>query len=455
MTNMQRNSYVKKGAIVLLWLAVWQGLTWLTGNRLLMAGPYETAKAWIENIQDAAFVKIILFSLARIGGGFLTAFAAGVLLGTAAYRIRTVREILSPFMTFIKAVPVASFVVLLLIWWGSERLSAAVVFCIVLPNVYESVLHGLSCADPKMLELARVFDMPVKNRFFYIYRPALKPFMDNCLRISLGMSWKSGVAAEVIGTPDFSIGERLYMSKIYLDTAGVFAWTLTVILLSYLFEKCGLFIWKRFCEWKPVCREPVHRETAWETELAQVDKTFDGKKVLSGVTKKIEKGKIYCLMALSGAGKTTLLRVISGLEGADKGAAVKQKLKYSVVFQEDRLAEDETAETNVMMVCGSRKQAEIRAHLESLLSEGEGKKKCAAMSGGMKRRVCLARAVLSKSDVLLLDEPFAGLDEETRKRAAEYLLQHREGRTVILATHDETDSRILGGEIWRLSAPCE
>lgn len=427
MIYMQRNKYLKRILILLLWLAVWQFFAWMMGNKILMAGPLDTVKAWMENVQNPAFVKIVLFSLFRIGSGFLLAFITGILLGCAGYRFRLVQEILSPFMTFLKAVPVASFVVLLLIWWGSGMLSAAISFLIVLPNVYVNVLQGLNCADPKMLEMAQVFDMPKKNRFFYIYRPALKPFMDNCLRISLSMSWKSGVAAEVIGTPDFSIGERLYLSKVYLDTAGVFAWTATVILLSWLFEKCGLFLWKKFCDWKPACGEPMRKYS-------------DGKLMFSGVDKKIEEGKIYCLMAPSGAGKTTLLRKLSGLESGNT----------SMVFQEDRLAEGENAEQNVMMVCGSRRREEIRRHLALLLDEADIDKPCGIMSGGMKRRVSLVRAVLAQSNVLLLDEPFAGLDDANRRTAAEYLLAYRADRTVILATHDETDCQLLNGEIWRL-----
>ena len=89
----------------------------------------------------------------------------------------------------------------------------------------------------QMLEMARVFRLPARSRFFYIYRPALKPFLYSGMKISLGMCWKSGVAAEVIGTPDHSIGEKLYMAKIFFSTDELFAWTAAVILLSFLFEK--------------------------------------------------------------------------------------------------------------------------------------------------------------------------------------------------------------------------
>lgn len=107
-----------------------------------------------------------------------------------------------------------------------------------------------------MLQMAEVYRLPGFSRFFYVYRPALKPFLYSSMKISLGMCWKSGVAAEVIGLPDFSIGEGLYFSKITLNTAGVFAWTGVIILLSILFEKLVLNGTERFLNWEPEVKKP-------------------------------------------------------------------------------------------------------------------------------------------------------------------------------------------------------
>lgn len=461
------NNIVKKIGIMLFWLAVWQVLTWCVGNRILLAGPIDTLRAFTAGLQDGEFYKTILFSLCRIGAGFGFGVLAGSLLGAFGYRFRLLREILSPMMMFFKTVPVASFVVLLLIWWGSKGLSVAVVFIVVLPIVYTSVVQGLMAADIKMLEVAEVFHMPSIGRFFYIYRPALKPFIDSAMTICLGMSWKSGVAAEVIGTPAFSIGEQMYMTKIYLDTSGLFAWTATVVLLSFLFEKICLCLWKKFCLWKPAWNampERTNREKSGKrnagVETADTDqlvlekmcKSFDGKRVLENVNKNLEKGKIYCLMAPSGAGKTTLLRILAGLEQADGGEMTADGLNQicTVCFQEDRLAEQYTAMDNILMVVGSRRKAEAKTHLLRLLPEEALTQNCNALSGGMKRRVSLVRAVMAESEILLLDEPFAGLDEENKKKCAEYILVYQQERTVIVATHDEADATWLGGEIWKL-----
>ena len=118
-------------------------------------------------------------------------------------------------------------------------------FLVVVPMVYVSTLSGLEHTDKKLLEMARVFSIPMWKRIHYIYVPALLPYLVNGCRTALGMSWKSGVAAEVIGIPEGSIGEQLYYSKLYLDTAGLFAWTFVIIVISALFERFFLYLLKK------------------------------------------------------------------------------------------------------------------------------------------------------------------------------------------------------------------
>ena len=148
-------------------------------------------------------------------------------------------------MVLLKSIPVASFVILALIWAGSGNLSVLIAFIVVLPMIYVNTLAGLKSTDGKLLEMARVFRMPLARKVRYIFVPALLPYLKSGCRIALGMSWKSGVAAEVIGVPDHSVGEKLYMAKIYLNTGDVLAWTLVIILVSALFERAVLGILDR------------------------------------------------------------------------------------------------------------------------------------------------------------------------------------------------------------------
>ena len=281
------NRYCRKAAIVLFWLAVWAGLALAVDNKILLAAPWETAGELLEMLGEASLYLSVARSLLRIGLGFAAGFAAALLLAAAGSRFRLLEDILSPVMTLIKTVPVASFVVLLLIWWGSSFLAAAVSFLVVLPNIYISTLEGLKAADKGLLQMAQVFSVPLWNRFFYIYCPALKPFLSGSLRVALGMCWKSGVAAEVIGTPDYSVGEGLYMSKIYLNTAGVLAWTAVIVIVSFLFEKAVLWLFGLFLAWEPSCRRAqakAYPPPVGALRMENVEKSYGGCTVLKDCT---------------------------------------------------------------------------------------------------------------------------------------------------------------------------
>ena len=180
----------------------------------------------------------------KISTGFLGAFLAGILTGSAACRFPFLKDLLEPVMVLVKSVPVASFVILALIWIGSRNLSVFIAFLVVFPMIYINTIAGLHSAEPQLLEMARVFHMSGWKKFRYIYWPALLPYLISGANISLGMSFKSGIAAEVIGVPDHSIGEKLYMAKIYLSTADLFAWTLVIIVISGLFEKVFIALLK-------------------------------------------------------------------------------------------------------------------------------------------------------------------------------------------------------------------
>lgn len=457
--------YIKKAAILLFWLLVWQLAALLSDNVLLLAGPVETLKALVREASSAAFYQTAALSLGRILVGFLAAFFLGCLLGAASYRLPFAEALLSPFLLFCKAVPVACFAVMLLIWWGAGWLSVAISFLVALPVVYVNFLEGLKQTDRKLLEMAAVFHMPLKNRLFYVYRPALAPFMESGLKTALGMGLKAGIAAEVIGMPMWSIGGEIYLSKIYLDTAGVFAWTAVVILLGFCLEKGVLFLWRGFCKWKPNPKRNRRLAPACcaEIEIHNLQKTYGEKKVLENIEKTLKAGGIYCLMAPSGAGKTTLLHGLAGLAKPDGGSICvhlregeetagrsgKSRQGAGMVFQEDRLCEEETALRNVELVCGEGETA--RACLRDLLPEEALSEPVKNLSGGMRRRVCLARALAADGAILLLDEPFNGLDEENREKAAAATRRYRRNRLTVVATHQAKDAERLSGEIWELS----
>lgn len=242
---MNHNTRFRKYFIWLFWIAVWQAANLMIHNNIIFVGPIDMAAALAQLAGDGAFWATIFNSFVRICAGFLGAFVLSILLGSLAYVFPLVKELLEPLMLLIRSVPVASFVILALIWIGSRNLAVFTSFLVVVPIVYISTLSGLEHTDKKLLEMAHVFHMPLLKRIHYIYIPALLPYLISGCKTALGMSLKSGVAAEVIGIPNGSIGEQLYYSKLYLDTAGLFAWTFVIIVVSALFERIFLWLLKK------------------------------------------------------------------------------------------------------------------------------------------------------------------------------------------------------------------
>lgn len=238
----------KKALIVLGWLALWQLASLWVNQSVILAGPVEAFQALLAMGGTVEFWQTIAFTLLRIVGGFLLAFCAGVVLAALAHRWPLVGEALAPAVTVMKSVPVVCFVILALVWVGSQNLTFIIVFVIVFPILYLQTLEGLARADVKLLEMARVFRLSGWRRLRYVYLPALLPSLVSGCRLALGMSWKSGVAAEVIGTPLHSIGQQLYFAKIYLEIDRLFAWTFVIVSLSALFERMFLWLLDRVAE---------------------------------------------------------------------------------------------------------------------------------------------------------------------------------------------------------------
>ncbi len=176
-------------------------------------------------------------------------------------------------------------------------------------------------------------------------------------------------------------------------------------------------------------------------EAIKVSKSFEGQAVLTDFSARLEKGRKYCLMGASGSGKTTLINLLLGLMKPDSGTIRRAPdLKMSAVFQEDRLLEQMTAALNVALVSKAT-AGQIEALLLALAISPESlPQPVSAYSGGMKRRVALARALLADYDVLFLDEPYKGLDEKTRVQVMRVVEKATAGKTVLLITHDKEET---------------
>ena len=196
------------------------------------------------------------------------------------------------------------------------------------------------------------------------------------------------------------------------------------------------------------------RCAASSVKVRSLSKAYREKTVLADLSFSLEAGQIYCLMGTSGIGKTTLLRILMGLETPDKGSAVPEirpESAISAVFQENRLLGYADALDNIRIAGGRRGLCcTPQEVLQNLIEPEAWQKRTELLSGGMQRRVALARALAVRSGLILMDEPFTGLDEETKKRTIQQILQFREGRTLLVVTHQEEDVQLLGARVLRI-----
>ena len=241
--SMSRNrmlSIIKKAGIIGIWLVIWQIASSVTGLAFLLPGPVTVFLALGKALCTRAFYRVVFHSFIKISAGFLAALLAGLVLGSIAAVKKGVQSFLEPLVLLMRALPVAAFIIVMLIWFGSQNAAVTIGFMVVFPMVYQAVLEGVCAADTKLLEMAAVFELSPVKKVRYIYVPQIMPFLNAAVKTAAGMCWKAGVSAEVIGLVKNSIGEELYYAKLYLMMPELFAWSITIMCISFLFEKLAV-----------------------------------------------------------------------------------------------------------------------------------------------------------------------------------------------------------------------
>lgn len=223
---------LRTGAALLFWLALWFLAATAAGQELLLPSPAQVAVRLWGLVCTPEFWLTVGRSVLRVLTGIALAALLGVLLALLTHRSALMTALLSPVMTLVKSTPVASFIILALVWLGRSVVPLFIAALMVLPVVWSNVSAGLQGVDPGLLELARVYRLPRTRVLRRIVWPSVLPHLRAALRSALGLGWKAGIAAEVLTVPPYSIGKRIYEAKLYLETTELFAWTAAVILLS-------------------------------------------------------------------------------------------------------------------------------------------------------------------------------------------------------------------------------
>ena len=240
-----RRRIFKSLIITIAWFLIWQGASMAVGSSLLLPSPFDAFSSLARLVTQGAFWESTLFTLLRISGGFILGMSIGTALAVLSAASSWADAFLSPLRDIVKATPVTSFIILVLLWLSTGITPLFISFLMVLPIAWTNVYEGIKAVDPKLVEMGRVFRLSAWDNLRSIYAPSVRPYFSAASTTGLGLAWKAGVAAEVIALPSFSIGRSLYESKIYLETPDLFAWTAVVVIVSMLLEHLVVRLMRR------------------------------------------------------------------------------------------------------------------------------------------------------------------------------------------------------------------
>jgi len=239
------NKLFRAGVACLFWLGVWQILASVVGIALLLPGPVAVGQALIYLLGTAGFRAATGFSLLGILIGFLAGVAAGSLLAWLTWASRLVDAIISPFLRLVRTTPVASFIILALLWLSNRTVPMVIAALMVAPILWSSTKTAIEETDQSLLEMGRVYRFSPWRTFRLIYLPQILPQWTAAAATAMGLAWKSGIAAEVIAQPSPAMGTNLFRAKLHLTTDQLFAWTVLVVILSFLLERLFVLAMRR------------------------------------------------------------------------------------------------------------------------------------------------------------------------------------------------------------------
>lgn len=240
--NSRLKRIVRKLLVAAVWLALWQLVNLAVKQEILLPSPMQTAQKLLELAQTGQFWISAFLSLLRILYGFILGVLFGAILGVVTAKIPLLYDFFSPALSIIKATPVASFIILALVWIKKDNVPVFISFLMVLPIIWANTSEGIHQTDKELLEMAKIFRFSTGKLITKIYIPSVMPYFFASCTTSLGFAWKAGIAAEVLSLPKFSIGSELYLSKLYIETPALFAWTAAVVIMSILLEKLLVII---------------------------------------------------------------------------------------------------------------------------------------------------------------------------------------------------------------------
>lgn len=438
---------------ILLIPVAWQLLSWQMAQPQLIPSFPDLVRALLRLVYTPGFLVSIGTTCLRACVGLLLSLAAASITAFLLNRSEGIRFLFMPWLSLLRSVPVISFILLALIFLNPEMIPLLIAFLTMYPLLTENLLKGLMNRRDSWKILARQFHLNAWNRLFQINYPQLKPYLFSGLASAVGFGWRAIIMGEVLSQCVDGIGKRMKEAQVFIDVPELIAWTLVAIVLSWLTDK----LISRLSDWQPSVR---YRHSAVELQAVSLQPNdiclmdvsyFYGIHHMNIILKA---GKIYALSAPSGQGKTTLLQLLNGTLRPTGGEISCLPGQTANLFQEPTLLPQLTAKENIMLggaaYCDRAilEQQSLRL-LAAFQLEKQAEMYPAALSYGQQQRVALARALMFPAGLLLLDEPFNGLDVELRQLVARFLVEWQQEKqaTVVFSSHHAEEIKAMNAEV--------
>lgn len=424
-------------------LLLWQGISsWINYPELIpsVGGLFVAVSGlFVKSSFYTAIGATVLKGCFGIIAAFILALPIGFLCGKNSFW----RHYFTPLLSALRSTPVVAFILLIILWFPAELVAPVIALMTMFPVLCENIIRGVQSIDSDYEKLAAVYKINFAIKVKHIYYPALRPFIESGAVTAFGFGWKAIIMGEVLSQPFSGIGVAMKNAQIFINVPELIAWTLIAIIVSFILTELLRHGIRIHYTRKKIVRG-LNRESAIPTPhqnivVHNITKQFEGEPILNHIEGTIPAGGTGIITGASGQGKSTLLDIIAGTTQPDTGLVSGCNARIGFMFQSALLLPWLTIEENILLTAPHSTTADsLREILQTLEIDTLIHRFPHQISGGEQRRASLARALASQPDLLLIDEPFSGMDKERADTIADTILEwsKQHGTTLIIALHE-------------------